>query len=228
MKWVEKALSLRVRNHGARGGDRTDWPGGAAAPPCPGSRFRRNLVRFLVCAAVLSGVVLSNLFPRLLLADGGTLRVSNVPMGAYRVYVFTDPTPIPPDTLDVSVLVTFERGRGLATGLEILVVGRRLDAPGPEVTRAATREQADDPRYYAAHFSLGSEGSWELEVRLRGPEGEGEVRFKVEVLEPGLGDSPFFILGLAVVPLILVGWWLRRSGGPPAPPEAPESGPRDP
>lgn len=228
MIWVEKARSLRVRNHRGRGRDRHDYPGGPAANPCPGSGFGGKLVRFLIWAAAVSGAVLSCLSPRLLLADGGTLRVSNVPMGAYRVYVFTDPTPIPPDTLDVSVLVTFERGRGLATGLEILVVGRHLDAPGPEVTRAATREQADDPRYYAAHFSLGSKGRWELEVRLRGPEGEGKVRFEVEVLEPSLGDSPFFILGLALVPLILVGWWLRRSGGPPAPPEALESGPRDP
>ncbi|NNM06935.1 MAG: hypothetical protein HKO65_17695, partial [Gemmatimonadetes bacterium] len=38
-----------------------------------------------------------------LLADGGTLRVANVPMGAYRINVYTDPTPITPDSIDVSI-----------------------------------------------------------------------------------------------------------------------------
>jgi len=195
----------------------------------PGLRSRgSSALRILICVVIAVGAALSSAIPRLLLADGGTLRVSNVPMGAYRVYVFTDPTPIPPDTIDVSVLVTFERGRGVATGLEILVVGRPLDPPGPEVVRAATREQADDPRYYAAHFSLGSVGPWELEIRLRGPEGEGEVRFEVEVREPGLRNNPFLILGLALVPLLLVGWWLRKSVGPPGPSRAPESGPGGP
>lgn len=169
-----------------------------------------------ILAGLLIGVALSSLSPRLLRADGGTLRVSNVPMGAYRVSVFTDPTPIPPDTIDVSVLVTFERGRGLATGLEILVVGRRLDGSEAEITHPATREQADDPRYYSAHFSLGSVGAWELEVRIRGPEGEGEVRFQVQVQERGIADNPLLILGLALIPLLLVGWWLKKTPNSPS------------
>lgn len=200
-------------------------PGSALTPRGPGTRS----VRFLISAGILLGAAVTVIAPRLLLADGGTLRVSNVPMGAYRVNVFTDPTPIPPDTIDVSVLVTFERGRGIATGLEIMVVARPLGASGPEVARAATREQADDPRYYAANFALGSVGAWELEIRLRGPEGEGAVRFEVEVREPGLGSNPFLILGLALVPVLLVGWWLRKSGGPSGDPPSAASpnGPSD-
>ncbi|MGW8264937.1 MAG: hypothetical protein ACWGSQ_01140 [Longimicrobiales bacterium] len=170
----------------------------------------------LISGGLLIGIALSIACPCLLRADGGTLRVSNVPMGAYRVNVFTDPTPIPPDTLDVSVLVTFERGRGLATGLEILVIGRSLDGPRPEIAHPATREQADDPRFYAAHFSLGSAGTWELEVRVVGPEGEGEVRFQVKVQEPGLTDNPLLILGLALLPLLLVGWWLKKTPNSPS------------
>ena len=102
----------------------------------------------LLLSAVL-GVFLTTQIPKPLLADGGTLRVSNVPMGAYRVNVFTDPTPIPPDTIDVSVLVTFERGRGVAQGLEIVVAGRPLGTTDWVISHPATREQAEDPRYYA-------------------------------------------------------------------------------
>jgi hypothetical protein len=150
---------------------------------------------------------------RPLLADGGALRVANVPMGAYRVYVFTDPTPIPPDSIDVSVLVTFERGRGIARGLAIEVAARPVGATEWALSHPATREQAEDPRYYAAKFALGAVGEWELEVRVGGPEGEGAVRFQVSVQEPGLLDDPFLILVLALAPLVLIGWWLKRTGG---------------
>jgi hypothetical protein len=156
------------------------------------------------------------LLPISLRADGGTLRVANVPIGAYRINVFTDPTPIPPDSVDVSVLATFERGRGIAEGLDIEVTARRTDGTGSPVRHPATREQADDPRYYAAKFALGSEGEWEIRVRVRGPEGEGEVVFRVTSREPGLLANPLLIATLALMPLLLVGWWLRRSGGPPA------------
>ncbi len=97
-------------------------------------------------------------------------------MGAYRVNVFTDPTPIPPDSIDVSVLVTFERGRGVATGLEIEVVARRVDGTGEEIRHPATRDQAIDPRYYAAKFALGSEGLWEIRSPGRGTGGRGRDR----------------------------------------------------
>jgi hypothetical protein len=169
-------------------------------------------------------VALVFFFPTLLLADGGTLRVANVPMGAYRINVFTDPTPIPPDSIDVSILATFERGRGVAVGLEIEVEATRLDGSGATLRHSATRDQADDPRYYAAKFSLGQVGAWRIRVRVRGEEGEGEVFFDVEVQEPGLFQNPFTILFLALLPLALVGFWLKASPGPseePTPPTAP-------
>ena len=149
------------------------------------------------------------LHPKSLQADGGTLRAANVPIGPYRISVYTDPTPIPPDTIDLSVLATFERGRGLAPGLEIEVVARRMDGAGPVVRHAATKEQAEDPRYYAAKFALGAVGEWEISVSVRGPEGEGDVRFTVTVREPGFFGNPFLIIGFALAPLVLVGLWLR-------------------
>jgi hypothetical protein len=154
----------------------------------------------------------------------------NIPIGAYRVSVFTDPTPIPPDTIDVSVLVTFERGRGLVPGLTIEVEGRPLEGTGSVIRHPATKEQADDPRYYAAKFALGAVGDYEMVVTVRGSEGEGEVRFPLTVQEPGLLANPFLIITVALLPLLLVGWWLRRTGSsPPTPLEisSPSSHPGD-
>ncbi len=171
---------------------------------------------------VLSGLILIWILAPAspLAADGGTLRVANVPMGAYRVSVFTDPTPIPPDTLDVSILATFERARGIAGGLEILVSARRTDGQGGWIHHPATREQAEDPRYYAAKFSLKAVGEWEIRVRVQGPEGEGEAVFLVPVSEPGLFSNPYLILGAALLPLVLIGLWLRAgTRTPPHPGE---------
>ncbi len=172
-----------------------------------------------LCSVLLATTLLAVANP--LWADGGTLRVANVPMGAYRVNVYTDPTPISPDSIDVSVLATFERGRGVALGLEIEVVARHVDVPGPEIRHPATRDQAEDPRFYAAKFALGSEGNWEITVRVKGPEGAGEVAFEVEVREPGLFGNPYLILTVALLPLILVGWWLRRTGSVSSPSSRP-------
>jgi hypothetical protein len=138
----------------------------------PGSTGRLRRVSLLVLVSALCLPFL----PRLA-ADGGTLRIANYPVGAYRVSVFTNPTPIPPDTIDVSVLVTIGRGQEPAPGLDIEVVARRIDGVGPVLRHAATRAQATDPRYYAANFALGSVGEWEIRVRLKGPEGEGDVGF---------------------------------------------------
>jgi hypothetical protein len=185
-----------------------------------GSRIRSLFFGSLAAIALL--VVL----PQPLLADGGTLRLANVPMGLYRVNVFTAPTPIAPDSVDVSVLVTYERGRRVASDLQIEVVARSLDLPGTVVRHEATKDQAEDPRYYAAKFALGEVGDWEMEIRLEGPEGEGTTRFTVSVREPGLLDNPWIVLFAALTPLVLVGWWLRRSG-----PSGSEPGPasvRDP
>ncbi len=168
--------------------------------------------RALLALSILASATLLVFPSGTLQGDGGTLRVANVPMGAYRVNVFTDPTPITPDTIDVSTLVTFERGRGIATGLEILVLARRVDGAGEELRQAATRQQATDPRYYAANFALDSVGEWEITVQVRGAEGEGETSFRVMVQEPSPLGNPFLILVLALVPLLFVGLWLKKAG----------------
>ena len=112
-------------------------------------------------------------------ADGGTLRVANVPMGAYRVNVFTDPTPIPPDSIDVSVLVTFERGRGVATGLEIEVVAR---AAGRQRGRRPTpRHPGTGGRspVLCREVRPGIRGAWEITVQVGGARRGGrDVAFR--------------------------------------------------
>jgi hypothetical protein len=158
-------------------------------------------------------------------ANGGTLRLANVAMGEYRVSVFTDPTPVRPDSLDVSVLVMREGVPGVAEDVRVTVRTRALEGQGPEEVREATRDQADDPRYYAAKFGLGAEGEWEVTVAVSGPGGEGEASFQLRARERGLLGHPLVLAGLALLPLAGVALWIFRqdeseeaAGEGPSPP----------
>ena len=165
------------------------------------------------------------------LANGGTLRVANVEVGAYRVSVFTDPTPVRPDTLDVSVLVTRADDGGLAEGVRVRVRASSLDEPLPGRELEATREAADDPRYFAAKFSLGEAGRWRITVEVEGPEGAGEATFDLRARNWGILANPLFVLLLSLLPLAAFTWWLLRRGeedeGVSRPPPSPRDGRRE-
>lgn len=169
--------------------------------------------------ALLAALVLLAALPSLVHGNGGTLRVANVAMGDYRVSVFTDPTPVRPDSLDVSVLVLQEGVEGVPEGVGVTVTARLLEGygeadhldrhQGPHVLQA-TRAQADDPRYYAAKFALGAEGRWEITVAVAGGAGAGEASFEVNARERGLLGHPLVLMILALLPLAGAAAWILR------------------
>jgi hypothetical protein len=145
-------------------------------------------------------------------ANGGTLRLNQAVMGAYRVSAFTDPTPVQVDSLDVSVLVVDGRTGTVVEGLLVELRARHLSGKAPERLERATREAADDPRYYAAKFTLEEPGDWEITVVVFGPEGSGEAAFTIRALRPSLFQNPWVLLLLAILPLGLLGLWISRGG----------------
>ncbi len=214
---------MAIGMEGSRGGRAAGTKGrGRRGTPGPSARFGSRVLAVLVLLALTAPVALAN---------GGTLRLANVPMGEYRVSVFTDPTPVRPDSLDVSVLVLREGVPGVAEDVRVTVRTRRLEDPGPGEIREATREQADDPRYHAAKFGLGAEGEWEITVAVSGPGGEGEASFQVRARERGLLGHPAVLVTLALLPLLGVALWIFREEEPDgaAPPRiTPGDGPGGP
>jgi len=184
--------------------------------------------------AVLA-VALLLAIPGTLLANGGTLRLANVPMGNYLVSVFTDPTPVRPDSLDVSVLIFQDEVEGVPDGVGVTVRTELLELhaddgewpdarPGMGETLQATREQADDPRYYAAKFALGAPGRWLISVEVDGEGGHGKASFEVTARERGLLGHPLVISFLALLPLGLAAWWIMKGedeAGPVTPADDP-------
>lgn len=165
--------------------------------------------------AWLRGGILLLLFsaPGLLLANGGTLRFLGI-LDPWEVAVFTDPTPVRPDSLDVSILVTLPGNPRPVDGLDVAVEIRQPD--GREVRQPASREEADDPRYYAAKFREIGAGEVGVTVHVTGPGGGGgTARFTVEAREPGALEHPAVLFLLALVPLAAVTWWMRRGRGGP-------------
>lgn len=195
----------------------TPTPGPATAPVS--ARLRWAGLRPLLVLALLVGL------PTTVLANGGTLRLANVVMGDYRVSVFTDPTPVRPDSLDVSVLILQEGVDGVPDGVDVQVTTELLEHHGDHAldlperamlgqTLPATREQADDPRYYAAKFALGAEGRWRITVSVQGEAGEGEASFEVTARQRGPLGHPAVVITLALLPLLGAAWWVLRDDEP--------------
>ena len=178
-----------------------------SAPPSPGRP--PGLGPALLTLALLLMAV-----PPLLMADGGTIRLADLVFGNYRVTVFTDPTPVRPDTLDVSFLITDPRRLSVAQDAEVWVEVRPLDHDGVRARHQATREKADEPRFYAAKFRLGSEGRWRIDISVSGPGGQGTGSFEVTATRAGLLDNPVVLLLAALLPLLLVGAWLTLGSRP--------------
>ncbi len=159
--------------------------------------------------------------PTMLWANGGTLRLANIAMGEYRVSVFTDPTPVRPDSLDVSVLVLQVGELGVPEGLDITIRTELIEYRGEHhaehpleahtTSLRATREAADDPRYYAAKFPLGAAGVWKVTIELRGEHGDGDASFEITARERGLLGHPLVLLFLGLLPLAGAAWWIQRS-----------------
>lgn len=157
-------------------------------------------------------------------ANGGTLRISDAPIGGYQVSVFTDPTPARPDTLHVSVLVLREGTGVVAEDVEVRISARSADPPATVPAVSAMRHLSDDPRYYHNHFVLTHAGVWEISVAISGEAGEGETRFELTARPPGPLDNPVVLVLVSLIPLAAAAWWLTRRGSPAGPaPKTPEA-----
>jgi hypothetical protein len=114
-------------------------------------------------------------------ADGGTIR-AHEQVGAYRVTVFTSPTPLRAGPVDVTVLV-----QDAATGECVPQVRAtvRLTArkTGAFLERPATADAATNKLCLAADFQLPGPGWWDADIAIEGTQGPARVRFGVQADE---------------------------------------------
>jgi hypothetical protein len=131
-------------------------------------------------------VIVASLIPHpssLARADGGAVRLSER-AGAYKVTVFTSPTPFRAGTVDVSMLIQ-DATTGECVPEARVHVRLTARATGDVLDCPATAEAATNKLFHAAVFQLPDPGWWDVEVGLEGPHGPAWLRFEIQA-QPAL------------------------------------------
>lgn len=131
------------------------------------------LVSLLAIAGLLAG------FHSAALAHGGTLRVKGAEAGAYRVWVWTRPSPPRAGRLHTSVLVMHpEAGTVLDAAVEFSLKPIRGQGK-PSAALAIVAEGGANIQHHAdLEFS---EGFWQVTLEVKGKLGSGRTGFELEV-----------------------------------------------
>ncbi len=144
-----------------------------------------------------------------LLANGGSVRFANVPVGPYIVTIYSAPTPLRTGEVDVSALV--QDSSGATVDLPIVVRARPVELPDsmdPDrawITQPATREQATNKLFKAAKFDIDDPGDWWFRVEIADA---GRLTFQAPVARTTILDRPWLLATLVLLPLGVVGWFL--------------------
>jgi hypothetical protein len=163
----------------------------------------KQTMRSIICLILVSSLILHP--SSLLLADGGTIRLSEQ-KGNYRITVFTAPTPLQAGQVDVSVLVQDAATELPVSGAQVSIKAQPLGSAGAALDHPATTEAATNKLFYAASFDLPDPGWYALEVSINGALGEAQVRLELKAadpLPPWLAISPW--IGWPVLAILLFG-----------------------
>ncbi len=166
-------------------------------------------MRRLPALLVLLGLILAIAAPAV--ANGGTVRISRAPVGAWLVTVYSSPTPLRTGEVDISTLV--QDSADTILDVPITVVAEALDTVAPPIEMEATRAQATNKLFKAAKFDVDVPGRWRFRVRVGTAAGEGgEVTFEADVARTTILDRPVLLATLVLLPLLVLGWVLLGRG----------------
>lgn len=171
------------------------------------ARRVRTLARLAAATALLA-------VPGVMLANGGTVRISRQKAGPFLVSVYTEPTPLRTGAIDVSVLLQDTASEATVLDADVTVSAEPVAHDGVGGTFRATRAQATNKLFKAAEFAIQGAGLWRFTVTATSGAGTGTVTFEAAVRDPGLLDRPFLVVLLLALPLGLVAWLLTRSDAP--------------
>ena len=167
------------------------------------------------------------------LANGGTVRIAEAPVGPWVVTVYSSPTPLRTGEIDISTLV--QDSGGATVDVPITVTATPVGFVAEAVLQPATRRQATNKLFKAAKFDIGVPGRWVFRIHVGSaaaaaggpspvetvddtvgtdPAGMGEadpggvVSFDAVVAKSTILDRPFLLAALVGLPLLVTGWLL--------------------
>jgi hypothetical protein len=170
-------------------------------------RLARRLSKLGAAAVAALSIVLVARGAR---ADGGSVQLQQVD-GAFRVTVFTAPTPLRAGPADISVLVQDVANDEPVLDAEVVLA---LTSTGADAAlhAAATRQQASNKLLYAALVNLPSAGAWDLRVTVRRGRAAAVVGGRMAVapaLPPLLAHWPYLAFPPIAVLVFAVHQWRR-------------------
>ncbi len=184
--------------------------------------YRWRTVLALVLWLLTSQTVLAH--------SGGTPRLTNAPVGPYRLYAWSDPEPWRAGQVHLSVVVTQPADNaGAAPGSQVeapvtdatvTTVLTPLDPPGQPITVQAVPQETLGTLYYEVSTTLPAAGRWGVTVQVAAPKGGGDAEFEVTAL-PARTLNWWLVGGAGVTLLVIVvlmGIWSRTHPSAPATP----------
>lgn len=170
---------------------------------------------------------------------GGTPRLTNEPVGPYRLYAWSEPEPWRVGEVHLSLAVTKLNPDSASNQVEIPVTDVQVTVTyrpmqdnvvdptqSPLVVQAVRQEFLSD-FYYEADPTLTRVGDWQIQVDVTGADGSGRTQFAMETLpERSLNWTLIGSAGgVLVVVLALIAIW-SRSQQPAQPVQPPHRGVR--
>lgn len=141
-------------------------------------------------------------------AGVGTQQINNVNMGAYRIWVWSDPEPPVMGEYHVAVALTesLENDPNGLAGEPVLnadvLVEMEHSRSGQLLISQATHEDAVNQLFYEAEFAPEQLGLWTVRVIVQGPDGPVQVEYTDEIVPPVF---PWMAVGGGLLALLLAG-----------------------
>ncbi len=154
---------------------------------------------------------------------GGTPRLTDVAVGPYRLFVWTQPEPLRAGEVHVTIGLTRADQSGTAsatasgtqpvTDATVVVRFVAVDGATEALERSATLGGVGAV-YYETDASLPTAGAWRFIIEVRGAAGVGAAEFTEELLLPRTVNWSLIAGGalLFVLLVALIGLWNRRQG----------------
>ena len=143
---------------------------------------------------------------------GGAPQLVAVPVGPYRLYVWSKPDPIRVGDVHFTIGV-FESAREGEPDEPVLDATVELStalvgAPAESLSGSASRERSTNKLYYEVDFPVPAAGTWRAELEAAGPAGSGIAGFDFQVLPPSVNWT---LIGGGGAVLLAAGWWFWNS-----------------
>lgn len=146
---------------------------------------------------------------------GGTPRLTDVAVGPYRLFVWSQPELPRVGEMHFTMAVVQGNNGATANDSAAALDTPVLDAavqltlrtgtnPDQTIVRAVTRDQALFPQYYETDLEVSAAGIWHANVSVTGPDGAGDASFDVAVLPPQQINWLMLAGGILVLLLLIL------------------------